>query len=186
MNARFPGFALPIFLVRFTSGRTGEGRSDPLDIGSAEAMVFMPGDARQHSHLEGFGAVAQGMFAIPSSGPSALPKFEFLRDELGVPEGGEGGQGRCQRRLCNGQPTHKQVTRSARPGHFRTLANISCPEVRRMVLDTSLGHKDRPTSWSQCVCSRSLIKPVRVRARSIVGAATCQAHARQRVVPRAR
>ena len=25
MNARFPGFALPIFLVRFTSGRPGKG-----------------------------------------------------------------------------------------------------------------------------------------------------------------
>jgi hypothetical protein len=25
MNARFPGFTLPIFLVRFTSGRPGKG-----------------------------------------------------------------------------------------------------------------------------------------------------------------
>jgi hypothetical protein len=55
----------------------------------------------------------------------------------------------------------ERLIRRPAVGHFRTFANVNCPEVRRMVLDTSLGHKDRPTSWSQCVCSRSLIKPVR-------------------------
>jgi hypothetical protein len=59
-----------------------------LDIGSAEAMVFMPGDPRQHSHLEGFGAVAQGMFAIPSSGPPRTAEVRILRDEPGVPREG--------------------------------------------------------------------------------------------------
>ena len=39
MNASFPGFSLPIFLVRFTSGRPGNGGSEPLDIGSLDLMV---------------------------------------------------------------------------------------------------------------------------------------------------
>ena len=39
MNAHFPGFALPISFVRFTSRRPGKGGVEPLDIGSAEAMV---------------------------------------------------------------------------------------------------------------------------------------------------
>ena len=39
MNARLSGFALPIFLVRFTSGRPGNGGSEPLDIGSVDLMV---------------------------------------------------------------------------------------------------------------------------------------------------
>ena len=66
MNARFSGFSLPIYLVRFTSGRPGKARTEPLDIGSAEAVGFMSVDAGSHGHLEGFGAGAQGPLERPA------------------------------------------------------------------------------------------------------------------------
>ena len=59
MNARFAGFVLPIYFVRFTSGRPGKGRSEPLDIGSLESMVFTPVDGRPQRDLERIGAAGQ-------------------------------------------------------------------------------------------------------------------------------
>ena len=41
-----PEFVFPIILVRFTSEMLGKGRFWPLDIGSAEPMVFTPADGR--------------------------------------------------------------------------------------------------------------------------------------------
>ena len=59
MNARVSGFVLPIYFVRFTSGRPGKGRSEPLDIGSLESMVFTPVDGRPQRDLERIGAAGQ-------------------------------------------------------------------------------------------------------------------------------
>ena len=59
MNARFSGVVLPIYFVRFTSGRPGKGRSEPLDIGSLESMVFTPVDGRPQRDLERIGAAGQ-------------------------------------------------------------------------------------------------------------------------------
>ena len=50
----------------------------------------MPIDVRPRGHLEGVGAVAQGLFTAPSSGPSALPKVEFLHGKPYVPDRREG------------------------------------------------------------------------------------------------
>ena len=38
----------------------------------------------------------------------------------GVPDGREGWQRRCQRLLCNGQPTHNRALRRAKHGHLRS------------------------------------------------------------------
>jgi hypothetical protein len=78
MNALFPRFALPIFLVRFTSGRPGKGRSEPLDIGRTVAWFSCRSTLVSHVHLEGFGAVEQGLLR-PQKAVPTLRRSNFTR-----------------------------------------------------------------------------------------------------------
>ena len=68
MNAHFPGFEIPILLVRFAARRPGKGCSETLDIGSAKTPLRAPIRPDLQSHRQ------RPMAIVPGLGIVAAPR----------------------------------------------------------------------------------------------------------------